>query len=56
LKNNPPVSFLTPAILIIVNMGAEADTDKPHSHHALPKEPVTDDTLANKAAPGVCSW
>jgi hypothetical protein len=35
-------------------MGEQADTDKPHSHHALPKEPVTDPGFVNKAAPGVC--
>jgi 2,4-dienoyl-CoA reductase-like NADH-dependent reductase (Old Yellow Enzyme family) len=34
-------------------MGEQADTDKPHSHHALPKEPVTDPGFVNKAAPGI---
>ncbi|KAF1912166.1 hypothetical protein BDU57DRAFT_523569 [Ampelomyces quisqualis] len=34
-------------------MGAEANTDKPHSHHALPKDIPEDDGLRNKAAPGV---
>jgi len=34
-------------------MGLEADTDKPHSHHALVKEVEGEDTLRNKAAPGV---
>jgi hypothetical protein len=36
-------------------MGAEANTDKPHSHHALPKDIPEDEGLRNKAAPGVCT-
>lgn len=44
-------------------MGIEADTDKPHSHHAIAKDIPEDknsdqvpkhDELRNKAAPGVC--
>jgi len=44
-------------------MGIEADTDKPHSHHAIAKDVPEDknskqvpkqDELRNKAAPGVC--
>jgi hypothetical protein len=34
-------------------MGAEANTDKPHAHHALPKDIPEDDGLRNHAAPGV---
>jgi hypothetical protein len=43
-------------------MGAEADTDKPHSHHAIAKDVPEDknsdqvskeDELRNKAAKGV---
>jgi hypothetical protein len=36
-------------------MGAEADTDKPHSHHAIPKDIPEDKGLKNEAAPGVCT-
>jgi hypothetical protein len=36
-------------------MSVEANTDKPHSHHATLKEIPEDDGLRNKAAPGV-SW
>lgn len=44
-------------------MGAESDTAKPHSHHAIAKDVPEDkksdqvakqDELRNKAAPGVC--
>jgi hypothetical protein len=34
-------------------MSVEANTDKPHSHHATLKEIPEDDGLRNKAAPGV---
>ncbi|KAF1850242.1 FMN-linked oxidoreductase [Cucurbitaria berberidis CBS 394.84] len=34
-------------------MGVEANTDKPHSHHAIPKDIPEDDSLRNKAAPGI---
>jgi len=37
-------------------MGAEANTDKPHSHHAIPKDIPTEDHLKNYAAPGVCKY
>lgn len=36
-------------------MGAEANTDKPHSHHAIPKDIPEDKGLKNEAAPGVCT-
>jgi hypothetical protein len=47
-------SHFTPRIQN-VKMGAEANTDKPHSHHALPKDIPEDEGLRNKAAPGVCT-
>lgn len=34
-------------------MSAKANTDKPHSHHGLPKEIPTEDHHRNIAAPGV---
>lgn len=34
-------------------MGAEANTDKPHSHHAIPKDIPEDKGLKNEATPGV---
>jgi hypothetical protein len=34
-------------------MGAEANTDEGHSHHAIPKDIPTEDHLRNIAAPGV---
>jgi hypothetical protein len=34
-------------------MGAEANTSKPHGHHAIPKDIPEDEGLRNKAAPGV---
>jgi hypothetical protein len=46
-------------------MGAEADTEKPHSHHAIAKDIPEDknseqvpkrDELRNKAAAGVCIY
>jgi hypothetical protein len=37
-------------------MGAEANTTKPHSHHAIPKDIPEDAGLKNKAAPGVCTF
>jgi hypothetical protein len=36
-------------------MGAEADTEKPHSHHGLPKDIPEDPGLRNTAAKGVCT-
>jgi len=36
-------------------MGAEANTDKPHSHHAILKDIPDDKSLKNEAAPGVCA-
>lgn len=44
---------LFPSSHTTAKMGAEANTDKPHSHHAIPKDIPEDKGLKNEATPGV---